>query len=354
MRDWGRVLFVGWGDDAGVSHYRTKLPAMGISKEWVTILMDGEPCVGEGHRTDHDLIVVQSCWEPWQLRQMQRMRASGARVIANVDDWLPAIAKLAKTGAHGFASQFVGKRERTFIDMVKLCDAAIVSTPWLAAKLESVLPGKPVCVARNGLDLWRYDAHRGRSVRPRELEDKVILGWAGGTGHGDALLEVLPQVWDAMRKDEQLHFLCIGDPTPLRLRPDDLDGRVSNLAWADMAFYPLNIDMCDIMLAPTRDDDFYRGKSQLRFYEAAAMGKPTIASEHYTEIEDGRTGFVVPAGGSWTGLILSLASSPRSMEIIGQNARRYVEDRVRMEVRVEEWKRAIMTIDARLGSPVSA
>lgn len=192
--DWGGVLFVGWGDDGGVTHYRTKLPARELGAEWVTFLMDGEPFAGEGDRTDHHTIVVQSCWEPWQLRTLQRMKGSGARLIVNIDDWLPSIAKLG--AAHQFSSHFEGKRERCWLETLKLADGAVVSTEWLKHKVQSVMPGRAVVVARNGVDLDRYDQWRGKAVRE---EGRVVVGWAGGTGHTAALGRVLPDVWAVLR-----------------------------------------------------------------------------------------------------------------------------------------------------------
>lgn len=344
--DWSGVLFVGWGDDAGVTHYRTKLPARVLGAEWVSILMSGEPHSGEGDRVDHGVVVVQSCWEPWQLRAVQRMRAGGAVVVANVDDWLPAVANLSGSGAHAFASSFVGRRERTFLDFLSLCDGAVTSTEWLRGKLQGVMPGKLVVTARNGLDLERYDVWRGRSARSG-VGSRLVVGWAGGTGHGQALMDVLPDVWSVLRRHRDVMFVAVGDDVAVRLAPEDLRGRVLRVPWADMALYPLNLDLLDVMIAPTRLDDFYRGKSQLRFYEGAAMGKCVVASDHYSEVEHGRTGLVVPVGKSFAPLLELAVSKPELREQLGVNAREWVERSGTIESRSVEWKRAISTILSR-------
>lgn len=337
--DWSRVLFVGWGDDGGVTHYRSKLPARALGAEWVTIEMDGEPVAGEGHRVDHDVIVVQSCWEPWQLRHMQRMRGSGARVVANVDDWLPAVAKLG--AAHHFSGHFEGRRERTFMEMLGLCDAVIVSTPWLKGKLETVMNGRPVLVCRNGIDLERYAAWRGKGVRE---EGRVVLGWAGGTGHVDALTEILPEVYEVLRRHPEVDLLAIGDDTAVQASPNDLKGRVLRAPWSDMHLYPRFLDRCDIMLAPAQDNDFYRGKSQLRFYEAAAMGKPIVAHEMYDEVGVAQAGYLVSAGGypslGW-GAAIELLLEPRFRGQCARNALAYAEKHLPMSVRVNEYREAL-------------
>lgn len=347
--DHSNVLFVGWGDGAGVPHYRTKLPARMLGAEWVIFLMDGEPLAGDGDRVDHDIIVVQSCWEKWQLDTLRRMRQTGATIIANVDDWLPAVAKMGKSGAHQFGGHFSGKRERNFVEMLQLCDGAVTSTAWLQHKLSSAMPHKPVRVARNGLDMDRYDQWRGKGTQ----SEGITLGWAGGTGHGDALARMLPDVWETMRRFPDVNFLTVGDRFPIMAQPvvpDAIDpikmvpefpDRVKGLEWADMMFYPLNIDQIDIVLAPAMDNDFYRGKSQLRYYEAAAMGKPIIAADMYDEVDDGRTGYRVPEGESWRPYMANLIANPELREQMGVNALDYVTRNATIHARRAEWTMAL-------------
>lgn len=334
--DWSRVLFVGWGDDGGVSHYRSKLPARVLGAEWVTLGMDGEPGVGEGHRVDHVVVVVQSCWESWQVRAVQRMRGSGALVLANVDDWLPSVARLGD--AHQFSGHFAGRRERGFLKFLELCDGAVTSTSWLAQRLRRFMGAKPVMIARNGLDLDRYEVWRGKAAASK---CDLTIGWVGGTGHGDALRAVLPDVWATLEANPTVGFTAVGDPLAKALAPESVTDRVFHVPWNDMSFYPVSIDALDIVIAPTVDNDFYRGKSQLRFYEAAAMVKPVVASKHYTDIDDERTGLIVPEHGSWSFELQKLVDDAELRERLGTNAQAWVASHATMPVRALEWRTAI-------------
>jgi hypothetical protein len=78
------------------------------------------------------------------------------------------------------------------------------------------------------------------------------------------------------------------------------------------------------------------------------MGKAIVASDHYDEIDDERTGLIVPAGGSWEGRIRALLVDPELRHLLGVNARDYAERCLSMSVRGAEWRSAITQIDRSL------
>ena len=55
--------------------------------------------------------------------------------------------------------------------------------------------------------------------------------------------------------------------------------------------YPASMTLFDIAIAPSAENNLFRGKSDLRWLEASALGIPLVAHpEVYPEIEDGVTG----------------------------------------------------------------
>jgi glycosyltransferase involved in cell wall biosynthesis len=81
--------------------------------------------------------------------------------------------------------------------------------------------------------------------------------------------------------------------------------------------------MWDLAVAPLRDDEFNRYKSDLKYLEYAALGLPGIYSDRaaYTTVRDGSTGIKVGDGVSeWTEALAALADSPALRDRLAENA----------------------------------
>lgn len=331
--DWSRVLFVGWGDAEGVSHYRTVLPAKELGAEYVVFGMDGTGKARSGTRKTHDLIVFQHGWEPWQARILRRMRNSGAKVVINVDDWILGLANMGEN--HGYSKQFSQKRvQQANLSMLREADGVFASTPWLMERVRSINP--TVFEAPNGLDLRRYRRYwKNKPYNP----EKIVLGWAGGTGHRGAFASIAGAVNNILHIYPQTELHFVGD-SYIEFIDKKYAGRVKHYAWSDLHFYPRNLAGFDINLAPAQDNDFYRAKSQLRVYEAAAMGTPTVGHPMYSDIEAHGIGFVYEDP---TDLAYKVGKLVTDHELRAEMSSRSVgySQLISIENRVEPWKTAI-------------
>jgi glycosyltransferase involved in cell wall biosynthesis len=100
--------------------------------------------------------------------------------------------------------------------------------------------------------------------------------------------------------------------------------------------------MFDIAFAPARESGWYRGKSALRYYEAAALGIPTIGSPVvYGEIEDGKTGFLADTPQEWEEALEFLIVNDDVRLEMGRNAREVALAEFDMNVRVKQWLEVI-------------
>lgn len=329
MTDRSDILFVGWGGPEGVTHYRTILPAKTMGAEYVVFDMNGRPVCGDGHRTDHRVIVVQNCWYEWQLKIIQRMKASGAMVLFNVDDWIKGIAR--REGSHGHAKLFgSGSVQKTHDRIWSLCDGAIVSTEWIAQKVQGLNPN--VEVARNGIDPGRY-----RTWADPERDLGIIIGWAGGTGHREALASISSDVSKVVNEHSNVSLWIVGqDESDLFSCPTHY------VEWSDMYLYPAQLACFDISLAPALENDFYRGKSQLRLYEAMTLGTPSIVSPLYDEI--GKAGMVADGTHyTWEQCLRTLVEGEegaRWRKLMRENALEQSKE-VTIDARIHEWTTAI-------------
>ncbi|MBU0762801.1 MAG: glycosyltransferase, partial [Candidatus Altiarchaeota archaeon] len=105
--------------------------------------------------------------------------------------------------------------------------------------------------------------------------------------------------------------------------------------WYPIDEYPqrvkdLNID---IALAPLRDSDFNRAKSNLRWLEYSALKIPTVASnvEPFRCIEDQKTGLLVTEPGEWENAISELIEDQSKRKMIGENAYHEVKKNFNVE-----------------------
>ena len=112
-----------------------------------------------------------------------------------------------------------------------------------------------------------------RVTRPER--DHVDIGWAGGTGHSAPSSRGCRSLrGHARAPGDALHH--VGQPFA------DVRRRVRHPSALSIPFaaiepYPAAMTHFDIALAPAGKGDFFKGKSDLRWLEAAALGIPCIA-----------------------------------------------------------------------------
>lgn len=325
-----KVLFVCWGDIDGLSHWRSYVPSRAWGADLVCIDMTGTIKFSEAQHKlgEYDVCIVQTCWYDWQHKVIEKLRLTGAKILINVDDWLRGIGRRAKLMGvtdlwQDFTkSEILDRHER----ILRESDGILASTPALAEKLSQF---NRVGLAPNGLDLHRYSPWRD-PVR----DDGFIIGWAGGIGHGQVIREIAPQVRQAIEDLNSAGLkaqLCVvgqdergafGLPAALHLR------------WADKYLYPQYLSCFDLSLAPSRDDSFYRYKSQLRLYEGAALGTPTLGGPLYDEMDGYGT---ICGDEDWYDQIMRYATDAT----VPEQARKFCYehiDRFTIEERISVWQ----------------
>lgn len=207
---------------------------------------------------------------------------------------------------------------------IKESSGVICSTPYLADLYKPL--NKNCHVIENAIDLAPW-----RTSPPPTRRQGVIIGWAGGGTHdedhemvADAVLEVL-----ALEKNAKFSYIC-GKGVPRFF-----DG-VPRLKWAfrftDINRYPGLVKQqgFNIGIAPLADNNFNRGKSNLRWLEYSALGIPTVASPlpHFKgAIRHGKTGFLADSHKEWVETLRSLINAPALRANVGVAARQEVKDK---------------------------
>jgi glycosyltransferase involved in cell wall biosynthesis len=328
-----RTLFVGRGNGA-VAWYRCALPAMALGCDWVgadgappklkfrTGLLD-EPSFESFF--DYDVVVLQlPAGKEW-LKAIRQLQAAGVTVLYEVDDWLRGIRKLA---SHDFKDHFHKRALEAFELCMRAADGVICSTPWLADRYRGLNANTWVC--RNGIDLRRY-------AFTRPPRDHVGIGWAGGTGHTASAKPWVVEVGRVMNDLPNTHFTSIGQPFALWLQ--ELFGeRTLAVPFTALEVYPAAMTHFDIALAPAGKGDYFKGKSDLRWLEAAAMSMPCIADpDVYPEIEHGVTGFHAATPAEMGAILRELVADGDLRERVGRQAYEYVSEHRTVQVMAQSW-----------------
>lgn len=285
--DYERVLFVGHGQSA-IAWYRCFLPAIFLGCDWIGLA--GEPpklvfltgqVKGQTRMADfrdYDTIVLQQPRGTKWLRLIRELQRAGKRIIYEVDDYVHGIRKLPR---HDYADMFTKDGLAQMELCMRACDGIVTSTEFIAKRYRAF--NKRLYVCENGIDMTRYALTRP----PRAT---VNIGWAGGTGHEQSVGEWLIAVGRVMSRHQDVMFVSIGQDFAASLRPYFPD-RTLSVPFTLVDCYPAAMTMFDIAIAPAGRDNFFRGKSDLRWLEAGALGIPTVADpDIYHHIDHGTTG----------------------------------------------------------------
>jgi hypothetical protein len=339
------ILFVGQGATA-VCWYRIVLPAVKLGCDYVGVYDDPPECIyatgivkGESRMPnflDYKVVIVQQPRGKGWMEFIRQLQSQGIVVVFEVDDWLHAIKNQKD---HDFRDAFDAVALAEYEACMRQCDAMIVSTDFIANAYSRF--NKQIFVCENGVDVARYDYQ----LPPRR---RVHIGWSGATGHREAVVPWLQAVARVMRQHDDTAFVSIGQNFADGFAPHFGSERAISVPFAAIEQYPAAMTNIDIALGPAAHTGFYRGKSDLRWLEAGALGIPIIAHPLvYPRIEHGRTGFHAATPEDLQRELTTLVTDQNLRMVVGDNARRYVRTNRSAEVTSQRWLEAVNQIMVR-------
>lgn len=346
MVDPKNVCFVGQGASA-VCYYRCMLPAMALGADWVGV--HGKPeklsyitgLVAKGSPSgkpesqlpvlsQYDIVVLQQPAEHGWIGAIKALQEQGVKVVYETDDYLHGIKHQEDHAfKEAFGQDYLGRAELA----MKAADAIFCSTQFIADQYRH--RNKRVFVCKNGIDPDRYDL-----TRPER--DTVNIGWAGATGHQQVLIPWLQQVANVMRMRENTCFVSIGQGFAEGFKRVFGDERAITVPFAAIEQYPAAMTMIDVALAPAGKGGWWRGKSDLRWLEAGALGIPIIADpDNYPDVQDGVTGFHAGTPMEMVEKLLLLVDSEETRTAVGENARDVIRAERSFPRAAEAWRNAL-------------
>lgn len=275
-----------------------------------------------------DSILSCADFSVWQIVQSKDALAflrcarevRGKKIITEIDDWLfdlPSYNLASNPYMPNSESEWIAYKQ------LEMSDAVIVSTGYLKERLSELFPGKKIYIIPNSIDFEIWDEIDAWESIPKKKEGFLRIGYTGCGNHsGDLeivkkplllLLEtfpnlevVLPQAFESWKDVKHPRVIFANRWVPLPQYPGMVKG------W----------DL-DIGIAPLRDNDLNRAKSNLRWLEYSALKIPSVMSKvrPFEEcIEKGQTGFLANSEKDWYFRLKELIESPELRTRIGNKA----------------------------------
>jgi len=305
MRSWPNVETVVWPYSKNIT----------IQNPWQIDMVD-TPMVRD--RIDYlcekaDVVVWQMLDFEHSFEFWMDLRARHQKpFLMEIDDYIIDIP----LGNAGFDQMRPGSR-RTAIAMEQMrqSDGVIVSTPYLKEQYSN--RNANIFVVPNSIDFKAWD-----SARIRKGSDRIRIGWIGGGTHGPDLDVVLPVIEELINENPKVWFYCIHGATPAVKK---MAHTYWTHKWSKINLYPkfMSSFKFDIGIAPLVDNNFNRGKSNLRWLEYSALEIPCVASplpDFVRSIEEGKTGFLAHDLEEWKSRLQLLIDSEGLRRQMGEQA----------------------------------
>ena len=235
------------------------------------------------------IVVARFCYGAALQRIISRARRFGVKVIFESDDLVFDIdyvrivleslgqdAEESRVWESWFA--YIGRLNAS----LKLCDGGITTNSYLSSRMAHAMNGKSVAVIPNFMNRQQQEFSEALLTAKRESgwrrRGNVTIGYfSGSPTHNRDFAVAAPAISRILQKHSDVQLRVVGflDETgPVGAFRD----RVEILPLMNYVSLQRAIAEVEINIAPLQDNVFTNCKSELKFFEAAAVGTWTVAS----------------------------------------------------------------------------
>jgi len=291
-----------------------------------------------GDVTSADVVLLwRAAWDTEVERIVYRARRAGAAIVFDVDDLLidPGLVEdgsIDGIRSQGLSSTHIRDHVARLAVTAHHADACTTTTPALAEALDRF--GHPVFELPNGFDADTAAQSRlARDRRDAAGDDGLVrLGYASGSlTHQRDVAVMAPAVATVLDRHPRTRLVVFRGSVDLDEFPA-FAALSEQIEWRAMVPHPDLPDELarfDVNLAPLEvGNPFCEAKSDLKFFEAALVGVPTVASPtrpFVDAIEHGVNGFLAADTTAWTDALEALVADGGLRARVGTAAARDVQ-----------------------------
>lgn len=312
------------------------------------VLNDGRGDVGAGYFFHQDLaeldliasladrlVICRTRWDDRVGRLIAAFRRLGKPVLYDIDDYVfdnRLVPTLVSTLDLDPADPRVWDDWFAYTSRLgatlRECDAAIATTAALAQAM-SAFGGIPAAVAPNFLNAEQLALsdrlYEVTAAQPLGQDGLVHLGYfSGSPSHNKDFAIVAPALEALLEEDPTLGVVVVGyiEPGPHLSR---FGKRVRKFPFQDYVNLQRLIASVEYNLMPLQYNEFTSAKSELKYFDAAVVGTPSIASPTPTYaavIRHGENGYLAQAH-QWHSVIRAALDDRARYREVAQQARRH-------------------------------
>ena len=337
-----RAVFISGELDTPGHSYRVEMVGAALKSNGfnVQILCSAELRSQMDAVASADVVVFwRVAWSETVAEAVAAARRKGAKIVFDVDDLMfdPALARVSVIDgirSQNFQESEIAELYHRIQQTMFAADFCTCTTKPLASAMRRFQ--KTAFVLPNGFDEHRYQVSRKAVANWHRTGDGLLrMGYAGGSRThqrdfacaASAVARILREHRNCRlvlfrRETSSRNFHCLDIHEFPELQK--LEGQVEWRAMVPVHELPAEMARFDINLAPLETGNVYcEAKSELKYFEAALVDVPTVASPTapYAEaIATGGTGFLAANPDEWYAALEALVQDKALRQRIGKAA----------------------------------
>ncbi len=269
------------------------------------------------------IIFHRAPWNPAVSEIVEAANKAGKFLLFDTDD-LVFDVKADPSQDKGVGKFGKGQAVALQLQTMQACQQVITSTDYLKSRVQDL--GVQAITLRNGYSEQMRKCAEQTSMRRNP--ERVVLGYASGTPTHDQDLNLIEEgLYEVLKRYQHVDLHLMGYiQKPARLAT--FGSRVQRRPFVSWHELPQRLRDIDINLAPfCNDSEFSKGKSALKYMEAALVAVPTIASPmpaYCNAIESGENGLIAHNDMQWRDFFQDMIEKPELRQTLGQKAQETV------------------------------
>lgn len=176
------------------------------------------------------------------------------------------------------------------------------------------------------------------------VKKEIRIGWQGGVSHYEDLWMVKDAITKLLKKHKNVKFVYFGDSRFFGLFKDAPKDQFEFINWTKHNAYSYRLATLnlDIGICPLWDNEFNRNKSAIKFFEYAAVGAATVASNippYSPVMEHGKNGLLCGPE-DWYEALESLVMDRKKIKKLANSAYETVKENHNIDKEVHLWAEA--------------